>query len=252
VGSGARNGFRQPEGSLRPGDGALPDGRVESTKAIEGPLTQATYRLDELRNEDFDADQWKVELGVAMVHGRWSEIYERKLRVIAEQERKGVPRDEKLVATVKSEFNRHVAISERAFKNVLEGSEKDPRDRLTCWLGLARISAWRDDLPASLEYANLYLGQVSDRRSSGRTRPSGTEGGADLRGEARRRRVAGGDLRDLMGAVLFRLGRLDDAEIQVNKVLEMFPQRASAYLNRGILRQIRATTTSRAEISSSS
>ena len=215
-------------------------GRIETTKAIEGPLTQATFRLDELRKENFDKDQWKVELGVAMVHGRWCEIYERKLRVMAEQETKGVPRDEKLVATVKSEFARHVAISEQAFKNVLEGSEKDPRDRLTCWLGLARISAWRDDLPASLEYANLYLGQVVRSKQLWKDSAERYPKEAPIY-EAKQAGAAlqEADLRDLMGAVLFRLGREDEAEVQVNKVLEMFPQRASAYLNRGILRQMR-------------
>lgn len=215
-------------------------GRVDSLKAVQGPLTEATERLDALRLEDFDRDQWKVELGVAMVHGRWCEIYERKLRAMAEQQKKGIPRDEKMLATVKAELARHMATSEQAFKNVLDGAEKDPRDRLTCWLGLARIAAWRDDLPGSLAYAKLYLGQVM--RSKQLWKDSAEKYPKEAMIFVEKEKGAAmqeADLRDLMGAVLFKLGRPDEAEAEVNKVIEMFPQRASAYLNRGILRQMR-------------
>ena len=42
-----------------------------------------------------------------------------------------------------------------------------------------------------------------------------------------------------MGAVLYKLGRMKESEEQVDIVLKTFPQRATAYLNRGILRQTR-------------
>jgi Tfp pilus assembly protein PilF len=214
-------------------------GRVESVEAIK-PLTEATKRVDELQNEDFDRDQWKVELAVALVHLRWCDIYDRKLRRIAEEERKGVAPDKKTQEIARREFEMHMDVSEKALHKAIAGPEREPRDRLTCWLGLARIAAWRDDLEASLKYSNLYLEQIVKSKNlwkdSAERFPRDAPiyeakfGGAQMQ-EA--------DLRDLMGAVLFRLGRTDEAEKELNLVISMFPQRANAYLNRGILRQMR-------------
>lgn len=214
-------------------------GRTESVEAIK-PLTEATTRVDDLQHEDFDRDQWKVELAVALVHLRWCDIYDRKLRRIAEEEKKGVAPDTAAQAYSRTEFARHMDVSEKAFRAALKGPEKEPRDRLTCWLGLARIAAWRGDLESSLEYSQLYLDQIVKSKTlwkeSAERFPREAPiyeakfGGAQMQ-EA--------DLRDLMGAVLFRLGRTDESEKQLNLVLEMFPQRATTYLNRGILRQMR-------------
>lgn len=214
-------------------------GRMESVEAIK-PLTEATQRVDELQHEDFDKDQWKVELAVALVHLRWCDIYDRKLRRISEEEKKGVAPDKDTQAISRREFDRHLDISEAAFRKAVAGPEKEPRDRLTCWLGLARIAAWRNDLETSLDYANRYLDTIvkskklwkdaAERFPKEAPIYEAKFGGAQMQ-EA--------DLRDLMGAVLFRLGRTDEAEQQLNLVIEMFPQRATAYLNRGILRQMR-------------
>ena len=43
------------------------------------------------------------------------------------------------------------------------------------------------------------------------------------------------ELRDLMGNVLFKLGRMDDAKSQLDKVIVLDEDRASAYLNRGLI-----------------
>ena len=214
-------------------------GRAESVEAI-APLVEATKRLDKLRFEKFGDDQWKVELGAALVHERWCEVYDRKIRKIAEEEKKGVTPDAQALAVSKREFASHMDVAREAFEGVLSGSEKDPRDRLTCWLGLARIAAWRDDLEGSLKYANLYLEQVLRSKKLWqdaaarfpREKPiyDAKYAGAELQ-EA--------ELRDLMGNVLYQLGRMKEAEEQVDIVLKTFPQRATAYLNRGILRQSR-------------
>jgi len=214
-------------------------GRKESAEAI-GPLSEGTKRLDALRLEDFGGDQWKVDLGAALVHERWCEIYDRKLRKIAEDERRGVTPDADTLAISKREFAMHMRVAQGGFESVLGGSEKDPRDRLTCWLGLARIAAWRDDLPESLRYANLYLEQVLRSKqlwkdASTRFPKEAPIFEAKLAGAA----MQEAELRDLMGAVLYKLGRMKEAEEQVDVVLKTYPQRATAYLNRGILRQMR-------------
>ena len=47
------------------------------------------------------------------------------------------------------------------------------------------------------------------------------------------------ELRDLIANVLFKLDRIDEAESELNVVIELDPERAGAFLNRGILRQAR-------------
>jgi len=214
-------------------------GRVNTIDAIK-PLTDATERVDKLLNEDFDKDQWKVELAAALIHQRWCELYDRKIRKITLDAEKGVPPDAKQLEAAKHEFAKHLDISERAFKSVLAASEREPRDRLTCWLGLAIISAWKDDLESSLKYAQLYVDQAirskklwkdsAERYPKEKVIFDAKFTGAEMQ-EC--------DLRELMGAVLVRLGRLDEAETQINLVIKMFPRRASAYLNRGILLEAR-------------
>jgi hypothetical protein len=214
-------------------------GRSESPESIQ-PLLEATTRIEELRHEDYDRDQWKVELGAALIHQRWCDIYDRKIRLIGEQEKKGVAPDQKTLEIAKREFASNLAESEKAFHNALSGPEKDPRDRLTCWLGLARVAAWKDDLAGALQYANLYLEQVMKSKRLWKESATRYPREAPIyEAKFAGAQMQEAELRDLMGAVLFKMGRPDDAEKQVNLVIDMFPQRASAYLNRGILRQMR-------------
>jgi tetratricopeptide (TPR) repeat protein len=216
-------------------------GREENVAALK-PLTEATTMLEKMSHEDFDKMQWKVELGLALVHQRWCDLYDRKIRKIAEDEKKGVAVDAKELATCRAEFDKHVEIASKSFEKVLSGPEKEPRDRLTCWVGLAQIAYWRDDYPTSLKYCNLYLEQVlrSKRfwkeQADNSKHPANTE---MFKGKYTGASLQEAELRDLMGAVLFKMGREDDASAELDKVIEMFPQRATAYLNRGILRQKR-------------
>jgi len=216
-------------------------GRVENSSSIK-PLVEATTRLDKMRGEDFDKMQWKVELSVALVHQRWCNLYDRKIRKIDEDQRKGVAPDANELATSKREFDMHLGVAESAFKNVLSGDEREPRDRLTCWVGLAQIAYWRKDLPLSLKYANLYLEQVMKSKrfwkdqAEASTHPANTQ---MFKGKFTGAQLQEAELRDLMGAVLDEMGRTDEASAQFDQVIEMFPQRASAYLSRGILRQNR-------------
>jgi Tfp pilus assembly protein PilF len=210
-------------------------GRIESKEAL-GPLTQATERVEELRKADFDEDQWKIELAAALVHQRWCDLYDRKIKKAALDEEKGVKPDEKALETAKAEFAKHLAISEQAFRTVLKGSEREPRDRLTCWLGLAVISAWKEDLQSSLEFAQLYVDQAM--RSKKLWKDSGERYPREkviFDAKFKGAEMQEADLREVMGAVLLRLGRAEEAEAQINEVIRMFPRRATAYLNRGVL-----------------
>jgi Tfp pilus assembly protein PilF len=215
-------------------------GRVNAVEAINGPLTEATERVDKQRTEDFDKDQWKVELVAALIHERWCDLYDRKIRKIGFDVEKGVPADTKQLEIAKSELARHLQLSEQAFKNVLAGSEREPRDRLTCWLGLATIAAWKEDLDASLKYAQLYVDQAIRSKklwkdSAERYPKEAPIFDAKFKGAE----MQEADLRELMGAVLVRQGRLDEAETQIEMVVKMFPRRASAYFNRGVLLEAR-------------
>jgi Tfp pilus assembly protein PilF len=214
-------------------------GRVEAPGAIT-PLTQATDRLQQLTNEDFGRDQWKVELGVGLAHVRWCDLYDRKIRKIAEDEKAGVAPDKVKLAEAKAEFARHLDIADRAFQSVLGGEEKAPRDRLTCWLSLAHVAYWRGDLAKSLDYANLYLKQVVSSETLWKNQQRDEPQAAEVyKGKFTGAQLQEADLRDLMGAVLFRLGRVDEAEKELSQVIKMFPQRATPYLNRGVIRQMR-------------
>jgi tetratricopeptide (TPR) repeat protein len=215
-------------------------GRAETPEAMK-PLGQATERIERLRREGgFDRDHWKVDLASALVHQRWADLYDRKLRRIDEDRQKGVPPDQKTLDISKAEFVRHVAEAEKSFKAVLAGEEKAPRDRLTCWVGLAQIAFWRGDLEGSLKHADLYLKQVLRSEELWRSAAQAQPGSAAVfHGKLTGAQLQEAELRDLMGAVLFRLGRTDEAEKELNQVIALFPDRAPPYLNRGIIRQMR-------------
>lgn len=214
-------------------------GTVDSLEAIE-PLAEATRRIDAMREEDFGAQQWKIELATGLVHQRWCVIYERKLLRLAADGERGVPVDPATLETSRREFQRHLALAEEGFTNSLDAPADDPNDPLTCWLGLARTSAWRGDLERSLKYANLYLEQVVKSESfwteSAKRYPTEAPIYEAKRAGARLQEA---ETRDLMGAVLVKLGRADEAEKNLSRVIELFPERATAYLNRGVLRQDR-------------
>jgi Tfp pilus assembly protein PilF len=216
-------------------------GREETVNSIK-PLTDATERFEKLSKQDLGKMQWKADLGLALVHLRWCDLYDRKMRKIAEDKQKGVAPDEKELAICKSEFEKHRDISFNAFQKVLAGPEKEPRDRLTCWVGLAQISYWRGDLQKSLDYANLYLDTVLRSKQFWKDQADNSKHPANtemFKGKYTGAQLQEAELRDLMGAVLFQMGREEEASAELDKVIEMFPQRATAYLNRGILRQKR-------------
>ncbi len=217
-------------------------GRENSPDAMK-PLVEATTRLDKMRHEDFGKMQWKVELGVALVHQRWCYLYDLKTRKLDENEKKGVPVDPNERATVEREFQSHLETADAAFRGILSGEEQEPRDRLTCWIGLAQISYWRHDPKRCLEYCNLYLAQVVNSKrfweshESKETDAKHPANAAMFHGKFAGAQLQEADLRDLMGGVLLDMDRGDDAVAQFDQVVKMFPERASTYYKRGLVRQ---------------
>jgi tetratricopeptide (TPR) repeat protein len=206
-------------------------GRKESAEAI-GPLSEGTKRLDALRLEDFGGDQWKVDLGAALVHERWCEIYDRKLRKIAEDEAAGVTPDADTLAIIEARVRdaharRAGRVRERA-RRLGEGPARPPHV-LAGTRADRRVARRPAREPA---YANLYLEQVLRSKqlwkdASTRFPKEAPIFEAKLAGAA----MQEAELRDLMGAVLYKLGRMKEAEEQVDVVLKTYPQRATAYLN---------------------
>jgi Tfp pilus assembly protein PilF len=214
-------------------------GRAESPESIK-PLVEATERLEKLNSENFGKNQWKVELGVALAHQRWCDLYDRKIRKIAEDEKRGVAPDAAELATAKREFESHLDVAERAFKSVLAGDEKEPRDRLTCWVGLAQVAYWRGDLATSLKYANLYLDQVLRSKKFWKDQADKATNVSNtnlFKGKQSGAQLQEADLRELMASVLYQMGKTEEAAKELDTVIDMYPQRASTFMNRGILRQ---------------
>lgn len=217
----------------------LQKGRFESPDSV-GFLVEAEKRLEVLRHEDLEEGQWKAELGFALAQERWCELYDRKLRRLELDAEAGKQPDPATIATAKREFESHLVAAARSFQSVLSGEEKEARDKLTCWLGLARVAAWRDDLPKSLEYARLYETQILRSKKlwtdAIEKYPRET---AIYQAKLSGAEMQEGELRDLMGICYFKLGNLDKAEEELTKVITLFPERAPAYLNRGIVRETR-------------
>ena len=108
-------------------------------------------------------------------------------------------------------------------------------------IGLAKMAAYRGDFETSLEYARDYEEQIvrSKRLRRDATKRFPREAALwEMKLHNAERQEA--ELRDLIANVLFKLGRYTDAESELDVVLEIDPERSSAYLNRGIMRQARS------------
>jgi Tfp pilus assembly protein PilF len=213
---------------------------LAETKAGIDWLARAEKELDGLRREDLGGRQWRAELGYALTQQRWCELYDRKIRKLEEDVRRGLAPDPETAATARREFDSHVAAAESSFRRVIAGGEKEPQLKLTCWLGLAQTAAWRGDLEASLGWARNYEKQVvlSKQLWIDTAKKIPNEAAvydAKLAGA----QLTECELRNLMGNVLFKLGRLEEAERELNAVAKLFPERAATYLNRGIVREAR-------------
>ncbi len=206
-------------------------------------LAQAEELLDELREQDMDGQEWKAELGYALVQEHWVELHDLKVRMLKARLARSeggdrATEDELRVAS--NELMRHIGLAENSFKRVLKSGEQEAQYQLTCMLGLSKMSAFKGDWPEALERAKGYESQVVKSKQLWNDAIKRFPREAPLYEQ----KLAGAkakeaELRDLLGNVLFKMGRLEEAERELNVVIELDPDRSSAFLNRGIVRQAR-------------
>ena len=203
-------------------------------------LQAAEERLDELRVEDLDGLEWQAELGYAMTMDRWVNLFARKVRQLRYQREVEGSTDEEELEIAEIELTRRALIAERAYSTVFKGGDREAQYQLACLIGLAKMTAYRGDYNASLAHARDYEGQIvrSKRlwRDAVERFPRESALWEQKLAGAERQEA---ELRDLIANVLFKLGRYAEAESELDVVLEIDPERASAYLNRGIMRQTR-------------
>jgi tetratricopeptide (TPR) repeat protein len=203
-------------------------------------LRAAEERLDELRSEDLEGLEWQAELGYAMTMDRWVNLYSRKVRQLRYQREVEGATDEEELAIAESELVRRARVAERAYRTVNQGGEREAQYQLACLIGLAKMTAYRGDFEASLGHARAYEGQIVRSKRLWRDAVERFPREAALwEQKLHNAEKQEAELRDLIANVLFKLGRYDQAESELDVVLEIDPERSSAYLNRGIMRQTR-------------
>jgi len=213
---------------------------LEESPAGVSRLQLATESLNELRYDDLDGLEWQAELGFAMAHDRWVSLYSRKVQQLTYEKKVEGETDEDELTIARAELTRHAGLAERSYKSV-HGGEREAQYQLTCLVGLAKMAAFRRDFDTSLGYAREYEQQIVRSKRLWRDAVDRYPREAalweqKLHGAERQE----AQLRDLIANVLFKLDRVDEAESELNVVIELDPERASAYLNRGILRQSRS------------
>ena len=234
---------------------------LEESPAGVSRLQIASERLNELRYEDLDGLEWQAELGFALVNDRWVSLYSRKVRLLkyelAERIVNGSAGNEEAgdeqvgldPATRKSkteelklataELSRHARLAERSY-GIVNAGEREAQYQLTCLVGLAKVTAYRGDFEASLVYVREYEQQIVRSKRLWRDAVERYPREAALwQQKLHGAELQEAELRDLTANVLFKLERIEEAEAELNVVIELDPEREGAYLNRGIVRQAR-------------
>jgi len=206
-------------------------GSEETPESIQS-LLGAEERLGELRSGRIRAS-WKAELGYGLVQLRWAELYARKLRKLEADAAAGTKVDDAAVDVCRAQIPDRVAKAEEAIHATLEDPDTEPNFHLTCWLALAKAATARGDWEATVEWAAKYRGKIVESKAF--WSEQGKEYATKLLG-AELQEV---ELRDTVANCLFKLGRLEDAEKELDLVLKLQPERTDAYLNRGHIRRLR-------------
>ncbi|MCE9636118.1 MAG: tetratricopeptide repeat protein [Planctomycetes bacterium] len=205
----------------------------DTTKDGMARLAESEKRLDTLRDGGLGDQSWKAELGYALVQQRWAELYDRAARIQEANATARSPQNEAALATAKAELPRRIAQSEASFRKVLDDSRTEPNFKMTAWLGLAKMTARRGAYDESLRWCRKYEEQVVRSREFWEKQPETYA--TRLFGA----RLQEAELRDVLGNTLFKLGQFASAEDELNRLVALQPQRASAYVNRGMLREAR-------------
>ncbi|MCG3133695.1 MAG: hypothetical protein HMLKMBBP_00920 [Planctomycetes bacterium] len=209
-------------------------GREESKDGVDR-LAEAERRLDGLRREGLGDMAWKAELGFAFAQQRWAELYDRKLRKLEADEKAGALAAEGAaqLPVVRAELPKRIARAEASFGKVLEDKRTEPNFHLTCWLGLARAAAMRGDWQGAHDWARKYEKKVTESKAF--WKKQGQEYASKLFGAE----LQEAELRDVLANCLFKLGRDEEAERELDALIALQGTRADAYLNRGVLRHRR-------------
>lgn len=207
---------------------------LQDTKEGIASLEEAERRLTALRGGAIGDQSWKAELGFALVQMRWAEAYDKVARVHEANAAAGRAHDPAKRAEALRERAQRGAAAERSFQAVRADSRTEPNFQLTAWLGLAKMTALRGAYEESLEWCRKFEEQVTRSREFWEKQPDSYA--AKLFGVA----LQEAELRDVLANTLFKLGRLDAAERELDRLVALQPSRASAYVNRGMLREARA------------
>lgn len=214
-------------------------GRVRSEEGLQY-LVVAEEAMADLLDDDLEGLDWQAQMGYALVQAQWVVLYDERVRLSELQLARGEDVDQKQLAADRAERSRRARFARESFEEVLAGGEHEIRDRLTCMLELARLHAIEGEYEASLAQCERYKQQVEGSKkfwleSAERFPKEKATWQAKIDG-AERQEV---ELRDLMGNVLYKLERFDEAEAELDKVIAIQPKRDTAYLNRGLIRQSR-------------
>lgn len=209
-------------------------GREESPDGV-ARLGEAERRLDELRRTGPADSAWKAELGHALAQQRWAELYDRKLRKLEADEAAGTlpAGGADQLRTVRAELPKRIGAAEKGYRAVLDDKRTEPNFHLTCWLGLSRAAAMRDDWQGAYEWARKYEKKVSESKEF--WKKQGKEYASKLFGAE----LQEAELRDVLANCLFKLGRFEESEKELDLLIGLQGTRADAYLNRGVLRHRR-------------
>jgi tetratricopeptide (TPR) repeat protein len=204
-------------------------------------LERARDSFAALSEEDLDQNQYKVDLGFGKVHVLYGDLYTARVDLI-KSELVHRPEGDPLAGTLRTTEAQRLESYTQArvlFESVL-ANEDDPgaRDNLTALIQLARIAVIQKDYAGALLYAERYRQQV--RRSKELWVRSMKDFPEDK--PIWEMKLAGAvakevEVLDLIANAYYKLGQLELARDELDRLLLLDPYRTDAYLNRGILRQ---------------
>ena len=208
----------------------------EENPSAGARILEAAERIDRLSPDAYGENGWKVLLGQGMVHARLADLWERKAEL--RRQEPDSPDGRKETDEARANRDRERAEAERAFREVLRQEEPLARDNLTALFYLATASALRARAPAdydaALGYFRRYEVQVERSKrlwveSAKRDPEMKAAYEAKLHG-AERQEI---ELRDLVANVHFKRRDHEASVGELNRILALDPDRATAYLNRG-------------------
>jgi len=214
-------------------------GRARTPDGLKS-LVAADEALTDLLDDDLEGLEWQAEMGYALVQTQWVVLYDERIRLSEAQMAREEPVNQDELRANRAELTRRARFARESFQEVLDGGEHEVRDRLTCMLELARLHAVEGSYEESLAQCKLYEREVDRSKQFWRDSAERFPREKDIWES----KIAGAErqeaeLRDLMGNVLYKLQRFDAAEKELDQVIALQPSRATAYLNRGMIRQSR-------------